>query len=78
MLSCEVFDIPAVGDLIDPPGENFMVDPPTNFSDDAINRSETKDLDAKSKATGRRLDCKNLVGNYKKKHGTQTQDAFLN
>jgi len=61
VLSCEVFDIPTVGDLIDTPVDTFMVDPPTKFSDDAINRTETKEFDITHKASGRRLDCKNLL-----------------
>ena len=58
VLSCEIFDIPTVGDLIDTPADTFRVDPPTNFSDDAINRQESQEFDTAHKSSGRRLDCK--------------------
>ena len=61
VLSCDIFDIPTVGDLIDTPVDTFRVAPPTNFSDDAINRQETKDSDTSHQGNGRRLDCKNLA-----------------
>ena len=64
VLSCEIFDIPTVGDLIDTPVDTFRVDPPTNFSDDAINRQESQELATAHQGSGRRLDCKNLVRDY--------------
>lgn len=64
VLSCDIFDIPTVGDLIDPPVDIVRLDPPTNFSDDAINRQETKGFDNSCPGHGRRLDCKNLVRKY--------------
>ena len=61
VLSCEVFDIPTVGDLIESPAEAFRVDPPTNFSDDAINRKKQEEFGVSHPDDERRLDCKNLV-----------------
>ena len=61
VLSCDIFDIPTVGDLIDPPVDIGRLDPPTNFSDDAINRQDNNASNTVCSAHGKRLDCKKLV-----------------
>ena len=61
VLSCEVFDIPTVGDLIESPAEAFRVDPPTNFSDDAINQRKQEEFGTSHSIKEQLLDCKHLV-----------------